>query len=226
MPYMTFLPSLLLALLLAPGAHADECGTTDDLSARDTEAIVTLARRVGMAGALRVCGDYYGAPIGCPAVRVDSLPRIDGNKRSWQRLYLGRSVKGQEACPWWERGSAVYWRGGWVAAKSNLHDMASWRFTRGPLEADVILGETISHELADRIIGALHDHTWQDALDADGRQLMNAWWEPARLAQISSIYGNAETGYDVRFGEMGGMIIRVEVNGAAIRLTAAGIYYV
>ena len=216
-----------LALLAATCARAQACGAIDKLSARDIEAIQALSRRSGMSGPLRLCGDYFGAPVGCPAIRVDSLPSADGNKHSWQQLYLGRGVEGQETCPWWKRGSKVYRQGGWVAARSNLENMTSWRFTHGQRHADVQLGNGISYGLADTLIRSLLDRTWQDELDVDGRQLMAQWHQqPDRLEQITSIYGNAETGYDLRFGEMGGLIVHVAVKGSVVKLVRASIYYV
>lgn len=223
----TLLGLLFLGLIAVPGARADDCAKTDHLSARDKDTIVTLARRVGMSGPLRICGDYFAPPIGCQAIRVDSLPRIEGIKRSWQSLYMGRSAEGKRTCPWWTRDSTVYRQGGWVAASSNRGDVTVWRFTAGLHLVDAQLGPGISDAQANLIIQALHDLSWQDGLDEEGRSLMAEWnREPSWIEQISSIYGDQESGYDVRAGETGGLLIHVTVKGSVVTLTQAGLYAV
>jgi len=227
MPLKTPLVLLLLALLAVPSARADECGSADHLSAHDRQTILTLAKRIGMTGPLRMCGDYFAPPAGCPAIRVDSLQRVEGNKRSWQRLYLGRGTETGETCPWWRRGSTVYRQDGWVAASSNRDDVTVWRFTAGRHSVEARLGPGISHARADLIIQSLHDLTWQDGLDEEGRRLMAEWnREPSWLELITSIYGDEESGYDVRVGETGGLLIHVAVKGSVVRLTRAGFYVV
>lgn len=228
---MSARPSLALCLpllLLNPAAaDAQTCVAADKLSMRDVQNIQTLARRMGMQGPLRLCADYWSLPSACEAVRVDSLPKVEGQRREWQHLYLKPRGERRRLCRDAEHATHLQSLGGWDTSREHLEQIVAWRFSDGPHHADVRLGNGISVPLAEQIIRALLDRRWAGELDAEGRDLLARWHrEAGRLTEITSIYPYGDHGYEVRMGETGGLLVQVEVTDAVVTVIRVSFYLV
>lgn len=218
---------LPLLLLNPAAADAQACVAADKLSMREVQAIQTLARRMGMQGPLRLCADYWWLPSACEAVRVDSLPKVEGLRRAWQQLYLKPQTERRLMCRDAEHATRLQALGGWATSREHLTQIVAWRFSDGPHHADVRLGNGISVPLAERIIRALLDQRWVGELDAEGRDLLARWHrEAGRLTEITSIYPYGDHGYEVRMGETGGLLVQVEVTEAVVTVIRVSFYLV
>ncbi len=221
----------LALIAVSQAAAATDCQPPKHLSASDSEAIHLLAHGVGMKGPLRLCGVWWGAPSGCEAVLVESLPIVEGSKRSWQQLYLGRAAPDPDMqCPGGRKSGGTYRHGGWLAAKDNLSTTTTWRFTHGPARVDARLGQGVSYEVADTLIRALCEHVWRDELSHNGRVLMERTMRQSpdwvnHITSVSSSYGRTGT-YEVGFSELGGLLLLVELEGTRVKLLRADIVVV
>ena len=219
--------SLALALVSPTDTRAQSCVAADKLSPQDITSIHSLARRVGMQGPLRLCADYWSLPSACEAIRVDSWPLADGQRREWQELYLRQPRAGRLTCPPPEREAGMRSLGGWVTSSQHLRRVVAWRFSDGTQDATVQLGRDITYETAERIIRALLEQRWAGDLDADGRDLLARWHREAdRLSAITSIYPYGNHGYEVRMGETGGLLVQVDVTDAVVTVIRVSFYLV
>lgn len=214
-----------LPLTSTRGAHADGIGQP---TPQEQEVAAALAARLGMPSPIHVRKIRWGLPGGCEALLAESEPVVEGNKRSWQQLYLGRTVDDPvKACPSWETGTEVVSEAGWTAARSQLTEMTAWRFAHAGGFVDVRLGGGVSYAVAQTLISALRDHSWRDERNDDSRRASPDLAKAGRYlaSRVRSINSSTsmQGGYEVRAGNL---VLIFRVDDQRVSLQASGLVHV
>jgi hypothetical protein len=61
-----------------------------NLSSADQEQILELASRMGIKTPRQVESDWIMQPLGCLALRVESAPAVDGNRRTRSQIFVAK----------------------------------------------------------------------------------------------------------------------------------------
>ena len=212
-PAMNQLMSVPIDVAIAaviPTASAVTGATqADSPTSQEREAAEALALRLGMSAPISVRKTVWGS---CEALLAESVPIVEGNKRIWQQLYMGRTVADTDmACPSWPRGSATASQGGWTAARSNLREITTWRFVHRGGTVDVRLGAGVSYAVAETLIRSLDERNWRDVrkpdmypgLASSGRSLVEGIYGIDRSDRLPDAYEVRQRGLNLVLSENG-----------------------
>jgi hypothetical protein len=122
-------PVLILSLLMVaapPGAAQTqpEWRLTQPLSDRERTTVVALAKRVGIGTPAVIANDVINQPIDCDVLRIESVPTVNGDRRTWQRVFVTNETWPRSHCG--DRELDPVRVGNWMLASPRA-ELGAWR---------------------------------------------------------------------------------------------------
>jgi hypothetical protein len=114
--------SVVLASAAARPVQLPEWRLTRPLSEGERAGVLALAARLNVGEPAVVTSDVINQPLNCDALRIDSVPAVQGNRRTWKRVWVARTG----GCPG-EQPTAPR-VGQWVAADS-VREVGAWHIS-------------------------------------------------------------------------------------------------
>lgn len=193
----------------------------------DREAILALARQVGIAAPARVSFET-SLPGVCRFLLVASAVKEANNRISWQEVPVYRT-DWSECSHKPEIGDAILRRGRWTANAADLTEREEWRIRDGHWHVDVVLDAGVAYDDAQRIVLAVRRHTLVSRLPSSMGPLKRDTRVPAIDAQdieaIARVRAESNT-FEVRLDARAGLLLTVKVVGDIVELHAVGTYMV
>jgi len=143
-----------------------------DLTPADKQAIITLAKRMGIENPKRVSLGK-GLPVACLFLHVESPVTQSGQLRTWIVLTLQREDWSRTGCLLIPRGSTPLQSGRWLAGSSgSLLTLRQWSIQEDGWHVDVQFDPPVSYKDAELIVlairhGRLLNRLPPSAMDAE-----------------------------------------------------------
>ena len=157
-----YLAAVLAAAAVTISAQSPEWRLTTPLSDAEKARVLSLAAtlKIDRPGLIR--SDEIFHPLTCDALRIESVPAIDGRRRTWKRVWVTYTswphncdqLKAQPSPP-----------DTWVAADA-VTDVGAWRVNAAGSEIDIETPANISYDEAAAIVEAIRTGRWVDSMPA------------------------------------------------------------
>jgi hypothetical protein len=220
---VTRVAALVAAVLIGFGVGALASQTEQvqwdnahDVGPADKEAILRLARRLGIAQPRIVSFTAY-LPSFCPFVRVESVVTMEGNKRTWLALALRR--RDWATCrrvPRFSTRSEGQWRG----SHAELSTEEEWRIADGDWFIDIRLGDRVVYDDAKRIVLAIRNSSVVNRLPSSiGPLKLDTTMPQINASEIRSItVDTSKDMYQVMTGRAAGVVYSIRIRDETVEL--------
>ena len=197
----------------------------EDILASDREAIVKLARRIGLEPE-RV-SVVIALPGGDHILNVRSAILVEGKHRSWREVDVCR--KDWTQCNNAE-GRALKRVGRWVASMAEVYRRETWRIEDGGWAKDVPVAPGVPFSDAERIVLAVRRKQLVNRVPAVavGPLKLNRSLPDINPDDITYIkaFDSDSKAYEVTTGIGGGFTLRLRIVGSEVELTSYSEYMV
>jgi hypothetical protein len=192
-------------------------GTSANLPSEDKQAVITLAKQMGIDSPRRV-SESITIPLSIRTLMVSSTVQVNGNQRTWRELQVCRS---DWPCARAFRPGAVSGLVGMWLAIDRWLPRETWRIHDGDWSIDLALSG-VSYKSAELIVIAIRRQALIDSRPAPSVKL-NALVPPINAAAITGIRLLPVAGeYEVQTGRGGGGLdLRVRIDGTKVELLDA-----
>lgn len=134
---------------LTSSAQGPEWRLKTPLSDVDKASVLALAVQLGIERPAVIRHDVTNAYVGCDYLRIESVPSVHGERRTFRRAYVSRA---ELKCP----AANVAGPGKWVAAFPDAaREVGVWRVTHGDASWDVETPSTVTYNDVMAIVTAV-----------------------------------------------------------------------
>jgi hypothetical protein len=159
--------ALSVAVLGAANAptQAPEWRLTRPLSEVEKANVLALAARLNLGQLAVIRSELILQPLGCEAVRLESVAEANGNRRTWRRAWITNTAW-SSGCPSESRDSPRI--GQWVVA-DHARDVGAWHVQDAGIVIDVETPSSIPYADVAAIISAVREERLVNRLPAEYR---------------------------------------------------------
>jgi hypothetical protein len=209
---------MCIACINGAGNAQIEWPTTQEFSTADRDAIITLAKKMGIENPKRV---FFGQtlPDLCGFVSVESAVTDAGHLRSWLELQIRR--QDWEKCYDAPPGSKTRRAGRWIARNTDLLKREEWRIEDNEWHLYLRFGPGVSFEDAELAVLAIrHGQLINRLPTADNQRESDAkvpMIDPSAISYIVAHGSDAHT-YDLYTGSGSGRILTIKIVDGKVEL--------
>jgi hypothetical protein len=148
----TFRTLLLVAALgWTISAQEPEWRLTSPLTAAEKKHVLSLAATLKIDRPATIRSEQILHPMTCDALRIESVPAVDGRRRTWRRVWVTYTSWPNSCDRMKERRSPA---DTWVVAHE-VSDVGAWRVTTAGQQLDVETPANIPHDEVAAIVEAV-----------------------------------------------------------------------
>jgi hypothetical protein len=178
-----------LALVLSEQA-SPEWRLARPIDSPDRSLVLAFANQLGIDRPALIVNEDIHHPLTCQAIRIESVPVVNGNRRTWQRVWI---TNADWRCPVVDPGAPKV--GKWILADTTIgRELGAWRIQDGDRVVDIETPPTLPYRDTQRIFQAIKTGRLLDRLPkpdvrgplpkVDARSINLIWdspWHPSLL---------------------------------------------
>jgi hypothetical protein len=145
---------LSLATAQTPLNQAPEWRLTRPVSDAEKASVLALAAKLNIYQAALITDQLILQPLGCEALRIESVVATAGQRRTWRRVWV-TSTEWPDGCSRMKQPDATS-SGSWVVA-TEAQDIGAWRLQTRDGVQDVETPPTIPYDAVVAIVDAVRN---------------------------------------------------------------------